>query len=927
MNISYSFGMVDLMHFGHITAIRKASVGSDLNIFGLVSDEASDAWFGAHVSSEDERCTVLESIKYIDEVWPQTTFDPLDNLREIHKKYPNAVISLFTGNEWGIIAAKKYVESIGGRVVKLDYYDKLSPQAILDTLNNNRTEKKPLNNNLISTKANTLQSLKDVITKAYIEDIFVITVGEFKTEETEVLRKISGYFENGRIVVRSSSKREDAFEESNAGHFTSILNVDIHDSEAVKHAISTVILSYGEDVEDDEQVLIQRQTDHVLSSGVVFTRDIQRNRPYYVINYDDSGRTDSVTSGSGSTSAWMSYSLTRENIPEKWRMLMDAVWEIEDLLAGILLDIEFAITPESVVVFQVRPLAAAYKFGRVNNDQIVEEVKSEVIKKYLKWKDLGLTCFSDMAFWNPAEIIGDNPKNLDYSLYREIITKSAWNVGLVPMGYRPVSKELMFRIGNKPYISVERSFEALMPGTISDKLAVKLRKYYVDNLNRDLSAHDKIEFEISHNCFDFSMHKRLANLMADRFSTEEVLELEIALKNLTVKNIKYYKDVLEADIADLRQLEGVRLDVQNITKDSNDYRLISKSIHTLLDAVNKFGTPQFSRHARCAFIAKSICKSLVTEKYINSDQYSTFMSSIHTVAVDYDKDYHAVLESRMTKEEFCFTYGHLRAGTYNIRSPRYDQMDELFTENEKSPRTIDNGIIDCDEIIQKALDKAIIDAGFENISGEEVLHFIKTATEQREYFKFIFTKSLSFTIELIKQVGSIAKIDINDLSYLELPEIYASEYYSDVDRLHEFWSLIINKRRELFKINAEMILPEVITSEQDFGYIENIDSRPNYITEGIITGEIVVLKDETFQSIDGKIVVIEKADPGFDWIFSKGIAGLITKYGGAASHMAIRCAEFKIPAAIGSGNKLYEYAAKSKQIMIDCMHERIIRME
>lgn len=919
--------MVDLMHFGHITAIKKASVGSDLNIFGVVSDEASDAWFGAHVSSEGERCTVLKSIKYIDEVWPQTTFDPLDNLREIHKRYPNAVISLFTGNEWGIIAAKKYVESIGGRVVKLDYYEKLSPQAILDTLNSNRIEKKPLNNNLVSTKANTLQSLKDVITKARIEDIFVITVIEFKEKEAEVLRKISSYFEKGKIVVRSSSKREDAFEESNAGHFASILNVDVHDSEAVKHAISTVITSYGEDVENDEQVLIQRQTDNVLSSGVVFTRDIQKNRPYYVINYDDSGRTDSVTSGSGSASAWMSYSLSRESIPEKWRMLMEAVWEIEDLLSGMLLDIEFAITPKSVVIFQVRPLAAAYKFGRVNNNQITEKVKSETIKKYLKWRDIGLTCFSDMAFWNPAEIIGDNPKNLDYSLYREIITKSAWNAGLVPVGYRSVSKELMFRFGNKPYISVERAFEALMPGTISDKLAVKLRKYYVDNLKRDLSAHDKIEFEISHNCFDFSMHKRLAKLMADGFSTEEVLELEIALKNLTVRNIKHYEDVLEADIVDLRQLEGVRLDIQNITKSSNDYRLISKSIHTLLDAVNKFGTPQFSRHARYAFIAKSICKSLVTERYINSDQYNTFMSGIHTVAADYDKDYHAVLEGRMAKEDFCFTYGHLRAGTYNIRSPRYDQMDKLFMDNEKSQRIIDNAIIDCDEIIQKALDKAIIDVGFENVSGEEVLHFIKTATEQREYFKFIFTKSLSYAIELIKQVGNIAKIDINDLSYLELPEIYASEYYSDVERLHEFWSLIINKRRELFKINAEMILPEVITSEQDFGYIENIDSRPNYITESIITGEIIVLRDETFQSIDGKIVVIEKADPGFDWIFSKGIAGLITKYGGAASHMAIRCAEFKIPAAIGSGSKLYEYAAESKQIMIDCMHERIIRME
>ena len=304
MNISYSFGMVDLMHFGHINAMKKASVGSDLNIFGLVSDEASDAWFGTHVSNEKERRTVLESIKYVDEVWFQSTFDPLDNLREIHRKYPDAVISLFTGNEWGIISAKRYVESIGGKVVKLDYYDKLSPQAILDTLNKNETKDKPLNNNLISTKANTLQSLKDVLTKARIEDIYIITVRTVKTNAEMAAKSVSEFFKSGRIVVRSSSKREDAFEESNAGHFTSILNVDVCDIDAIKHAVATVISSYGEDAEDDEQVLIQRQTNDVRASGVVFTRDIQRNRPYYVINYDVSGSTDSVTSGAGGASAW-----------------------------------------------------------------------------------------------------------------------------------------------------------------------------------------------------------------------------------------------------------------------------------------------------------------------------------------------------------------------------------------------------------------------------------------------------------------------------------------------------------------------------------------------------------------------------------------------------------------------------------------------
>ena len=165
MNISYSFGVVDFIHFGHIKAFKKASVASDLNIFGLVSDDASDAWFGSHVSNEAERRAVLEGIKYIDEVWEQETLDPLDNLKTLHSKYPDAVISLYSGNEWGLISARKYLESIGGKVIKVDYYDKLSPQAILDILNQNEIKKKNFGSNIISTKANTLHSLKNILTK------------------------------------------------------------------------------------------------------------------------------------------------------------------------------------------------------------------------------------------------------------------------------------------------------------------------------------------------------------------------------------------------------------------------------------------------------------------------------------------------------------------------------------------------------------------------------------------------------------------------------------------------------------------------------------------------------------------------------------------------------------------------------------------
>jgi len=70
--------------------------------------------------------------------------------------------------------------------------------------------------------------------------------------------------------------------------------------------------------------------------------------------------------------------------------------------------------------------------------------------------------------------------------------------------------------------------------------------------------------------------------------------------------------------------------------------------------------------------------------------------------------------------------------------------------------------------------------------------------------------------------------------------------------------------------------------------------------------------------VDGKIVLIESADPGYDWIFSRSILGLITRFGGANSHMAIRCAEFGLPAAIGCGEQIFERAREAMSVELHC---------
>ena len=124
---------------------------------------------------------------------------------------------------------------------------------------------------------------------------------------------------------------------------------------------------------------------------------------------------------------------------------------------------------------------------------------------------------------------------------------------------------------------------------------------------------------------------------------------------------------------------------------------------------------------------------------------------------------------------------------------------------------------------------------------------------------------------------------------------------------------------EYHSITNAIRLPQILFDEAGVHIIPFQVNYPNYITNKKITAPCFFLRpDQTSHSLSGKIILIENADPGFDWIFSHQISGLITKYGGANSHMAIRCAEFGIPAAIGCGEQRFDALLEYNQIMLDC---------
>jgi glutamine kinase len=140
-----------------------------------------------------------------------------------------------------------------------------------------------------------------LVKKSKIPGLVYFTAGEWYKNPVFCIQKIRKHIVDPLVAVRSSSLTEDCWNSSNAGAFTSLLNIDSSNNNLLINAIDRVIASYGSDSESN-QVLVQEMVNHVSLSGVLFTRSIDLDAPYFVVNYDDiTGKTDTVTSGLGKT--------------------------------------------------------------------------------------------------------------------------------------------------------------------------------------------------------------------------------------------------------------------------------------------------------------------------------------------------------------------------------------------------------------------------------------------------------------------------------------------------------------------------------------------------------------------------------------------------------------------------------------------------
>ena len=156
-----------------------------------------------------------------------------------------------------------------------------------------------------------------------------------------------------KIIIRSSSLQEDKLNHSYAGKFKSFGNIKSSNKIEIKKRIKEIIKDFKN---PKDQILIQEYIQKPKVSGVIFTRDIEKNTPYSTINYDFSGRTDLITSGK--INPTMKTITIFNKILKILIFLIKTTFlnKIQNIYKNERLDIEFCIKGKDIFIFQCRPL-------------------------------------------------------------------------------------------------------------------------------------------------------------------------------------------------------------------------------------------------------------------------------------------------------------------------------------------------------------------------------------------------------------------------------------------------------------------------------------------------------------------------------------------------------------------------------------------
>ena len=897
---------------GHTTRERKQSAMRNARLCRLLAQQGFDVVCATISLLHDVQRWNRENIPGYREIYLRV---PMKELRRRDRK------GIYADRRRNVVGIDVKAEIPEAPDLVLDNYGTLDLATAVDRIlacagNNGAGSTEALGAVEFKTKAETLETLAPLLHSARVLPQVRFAVADWRSNRDAILAA-SGAEAWGaaRVIVRSSAQCEDGAWKSQAGKYDSISGVA--GRAALAEAVDRVVASMAESGGGEDQVFVQPMLEDVAMAGVAFSRT-SSGAPYLVINYDDlSGLTDRVTGGLGENLQTFYCLKSRANsCPGPLAPVLSLVSELEGLLGCDALDVEFAIANDGqLYLLQVRPLALERHEPAL--DAKIESALTDVARKvellsrphpYLHGSR---AIFGVMPDWNPAEIIGLRPRPLSLALYRELITDAIWAYQRDNYGYQNLrSFPLLVSFHGLPYIDVRVSFNSFVPRDLSDDLASRLVNYYIDRLLAEPHLHDKVEFEIIFSCYTLDLPERTERLTEHGFSRNDLAELSGALRRLTQRIIHGETALWRGDRAKIDLLAERIGTVCNADIDK-----VSR-IYWLLEDCKRYGTLPFAGLARAGFIAVQLLQSFVRVGVLNAQEAATFMASVDSITSRMGRDF-----ATMPKLDFLARYGHLRPGTYDILSPRYDEAPDFYFDWSRQPTpAAESPRFELSAGQLHSLDDLLKKHGLD-IDVPSLMEFIKAGIEGREYAKFVFTQSLSNALSLIRQMGEEHGLSAEDCAFLDYDVI--RKLYSQSGCVRHALRDSAERGRSDHTLTRNLVLPPIIASPEEVFAFHLPPNQPNFITQREVTAPVASVSDPP-ESFAGRILFVPSADPGFDWIFTRDISGFVTQFGGANSHMAIRAAELGIPAVIGAGETLFHRWQAATKLCLDCMNQRVM---
>ena len=135
--VGYTTGVFDMFHIGHLNILKRAKEQCDYLIVGVSTDELCESYKNKlPIIPYEERKTIIEAIKYVDEVVPQTSRDKFQAWENLQFDV------MFVGDDWKgselFEDVERKLNAVGCRVEYLPYTQGTNSTILREKVLNNK---------------------------------------------------------------------------------------------------------------------------------------------------------------------------------------------------------------------------------------------------------------------------------------------------------------------------------------------------------------------------------------------------------------------------------------------------------------------------------------------------------------------------------------------------------------------------------------------------------------------------------------------------------------------------------------------------------------------------------------------------------------------------------------------------------------------